>query len=465
MRERKSNDEPLPYPPFMDPLAQGAKRRHQARKPVQDKAPLTPLQQDLVSNPYVRIFLSPLRQDALTNLLLPRFFLQSFSTALVPLKSPPKGSRPSHSNPDPSTPTDALSSPAHEPPPEPRARSRPTLLPTTSPLISGQLQGRVKRKSSSPPKGPLSTRPTDPSDPTGPANGGEGTTVLPANPVTYAPLSATLLRALHSTQRWRQLVTAQHETRFEMERRQWGFSLQEALFWAGQGCYDQVAEGMGGAGRRGELIGFSGGDLRREMERRAEGKEEGEGEERMGQGWVDEEEGREMEAEGKQAQGEWAIAVFGTPPPEQITVQQWLELWAGMVPGRQVRREWRFFLPALMGERRGADERLEKLREFVVQKVRNGVRDRQDGARQEAEGAEEWQAVAFRVDGGTNKAAMALMRLELFYCEGGRWDAESKERLWERWREEQLHGPNEKKNLGDTRPRDTRRNGTGNTLI
>lgn len=52
MRERKSNDEPLPYPPFMDPLVQGAKRRHQARKPVQDKAPLTPLQQDLVSNPY-----------------------------------------------------------------------------------------------------------------------------------------------------------------------------------------------------------------------------------------------------------------------------------------------------------------------------------------------------------------------------------------------------------------------------
>ncbi|KAG8630479.1 hypothetical protein KVT40_002098 [Elsinoe batatas] len=433
VRPRISRDKALPLPPFMDPRVQEARFQHRERKPLQSKEDLTPLQQDIANNPYAAVFLTHMRQDALTDLILPRFFLQSFSTVFPPPKdtrtkstppsprepAPPTDSFPSlpieHPSFAPSSPSPSPSpSVSPSPPPPPPSKAAPTPKPTLHPT-------------------PLSSR--------------------FSGPKSYTHLPLTSLSSLHESKRWKNLPTQAMERHFNLERRQWGFSVKEARFHSERLAREEARRALGGAGWGGwltpitvELAKAASGGARLGGLGRAEGKGEDEGSE---ESW-----------EGKKA------LVILAPPPEGQGTEEWINTLAEAVQGG-VEREWIFFLPALMGQERGAGERMQMFRWGIGRKMENGVRDRrvshnveggerQGSMRQEGErrgdvaGDMAWEreeaaprldtdgllAVVFKVEGKTMESLLQLMRLEMLYAEGAKWDVHEKEQIWRRWEEE-----------------------------
>ncbi|KAF2155181.1 hypothetical protein K461DRAFT_311484 [Myriangium duriaei CBS 260.36] len=84
---RRLDGRPLPVPPLLDPRVDAARRRHELVRALQDWNNLTPLQEELIANPWAQILLTPVRRDAVTGTILPRFFLQPLGISFL-LPSP-----------------------------------------------------------------------------------------------------------------------------------------------------------------------------------------------------------------------------------------------------------------------------------------------------------------------------------------------------------------------------------------
>ncbi|KAF2219901.1 hypothetical protein BDZ85DRAFT_321872 [Elsinoe ampelina] len=444
VRARISGDKALPLPPFMDPRVQEARNKHRELKPLQSKDDLTPLQRDIANNPYAAIFLTHMRQDTLTNLILPRFFLQSFSTVFPPPKDTPTGST-RQSPPIPAPPTDPFPSlPTEHPSLFP---SSPSLLPPDPSSSPSSPPSSSPPSPSSPPPSPSSPPPPPPAAPT------PKPTLHPtllssrsSGPKSYTHLPLLSLLSLHESKRWKNLPNQAMERHFNLHRHHWGFSVKEARFHSERLAREEARRTLGGAGW--------GGNLARVTVEEARAVWDGAGLGGSGRG-----EG------GQGVEGGKALVIFA-PPPEGVGTRAWIDALAATVRGG-VDREWIFFLPALMGLERGAGKRMERFKSGVERKMESDVRDRrvsyakedgesQDGVQREGDwtgdvaGDTAWEGrgvaprsdtegllgVVFKVQGKTMESLLFLMRLEMLYAEGAKWDVQEKEQIWRRWEEE-----------------------------
>ncbi|KZF25024.1 hypothetical protein L228DRAFT_243802 [Xylona heveae TC161] len=87
----QTQDQKLPLPPILDPVAQEATRKYRAPKPrpENNKHDRTPFQQKLAQNPYAIALSTPIRMCSVTATRLPRFFLINYGLIAHPTTGTP----------------------------------------------------------------------------------------------------------------------------------------------------------------------------------------------------------------------------------------------------------------------------------------------------------------------------------------------------------------------------------------
>ncbi|KAF4556294.1 Hypothetical protein D9617_1g081700 [Elsinoe fawcettii] len=296
----------------MDPIVQQTRTKHERQKSKPKGEGMTALQHDIVNNPYAQIFLTPLRQDALTDLLLPRFFLQSFATAFPQQeKQASKTNAATSPFPFPSSPSSPCPFNPTEEPPLP-TRHKPLLIPS-SPSTTGQK--------------------------------------------SHVHLPLTSLEALHSSKRWKVMVPQSLEKTFGVDRKHWSFPLPQARAEMERGCRVGALQALGDLGTGGGLDSIAGG-----------GGEEGdvEGERNVGAT------GKERAAGNGQETEKRALVVLSPPPDADMAVDQWITEVVSRSSGGRAGKEWCFFLPALLGRDEKGVQRLERFRDWIMESMAEG---------------------------------------------------------------------------------------------